>query len=40
MTTLTQMREAAALLPADDPVRKALISGERQTWLCGLIRQH
>ena len=25
MTTLTQMREAAALLPADDPVHKALI---------------
>jgi len=25
MTTLTQMREAAALLPADEPVRKALI---------------
>ena len=25
MTTLTQMREAADLLPADSPVRKALI---------------
>lgn len=25
MTTLTQMREAAELLPADSPVRKALI---------------
>jgi len=25
MTTLTQMREAAALLQPDDPVRKALI---------------
>ena len=25
MTTLTQMREAAALLPADSPIRKALI---------------
>ena len=41
MTTLTQMREAAALLPADDPVRKALIwadmeLGDRFDQICEL----
>ncbi|MCF8156328.1 MAG: hypothetical protein K9K35_10020 [Rhodoferax sp.] len=41
MTTLTQMREAAALLPTDDPVRKALIwadmeLGDRYDQICEL----
>jgi len=31
MTTLTQMREAADLLPVDDPVHKALIWADK--WL-------
>jgi len=41
MTTLTQMREAADLLPADSPVRKALIwadmeLGDRYDQICEL----
>ncbi len=41
MTTLTQMREAADLLPANDPVRKALIwadmeLGDRFDQICEL----
>ena len=41
MTTLTQMREAAELLPADSPVRKALIwadmeLGDRFDQICEL----
>lgn len=41
MTTLTQMREAADILPVDDPVRKALIwadmeLGDRYDQICEL----
>lgn len=41
MTTLTQMREAAALLPPDNPVHKALIwadmeLGDRYDQICEL----
>jgi len=45
MTTLTQMREAAALLPADSPVRKALIwadmeLGDRFDQICELEEEY
>ena len=45
MTTLTQMREAADLLPADDPVRKALIwadmeLGDRYDQICEMEEEY
>jgi len=45
VTTLTQMREAADLLPADSPVRKALIwadmeLGDRYDQICELEEEY